>query len=38
MVIETSFPSKESMEQLISMGMEEGMAAAVGQIDDLLRS
>jgi uncharacterized protein YndB with AHSA1/START domain len=36
MVIETTFPSKESMEQLIAMGMEEGMSAAVGQIDDLL--
>lgn len=38
MVIETSFPSKESMEQLISMGMEEGMSAAVAQIDALLGS
>lgn len=38
MVIETTFPSKESMEQLISMGMEEGMTAAIGQIDDLLQS
>lgn len=38
MVIETTFPSKESMEQLIEMGMEEGMSAAVGQIDDLLAS
>lgn len=37
MAIETTFPSKESMEQLIAMGMEEGMTAAVGQIDDLLR-
>ena len=36
MVIETAFPSKESMEQLIAMGMEEGMTAAVGQIDGLL--
>lgn len=38
MTIETIFPSKESMEQIISMGMEEGMTAAVGQIDDLLGS
>jgi uncharacterized protein YndB with AHSA1/START domain len=38
MTIETTFPSKESMEQLISMGMEEGITAAVGQIDDLLGS
>lgn len=37
MVVETTFPSKESMEQMISMGMEEGMTAALGQIDDLLR-
>ncbi|HET9771872.1 MAG TPA: SRPBCC domain-containing protein [Acidimicrobiia bacterium] len=38
MVIETTFPSKESMEQLITMGMEEGMSSAVGQIDALLAS
>jgi uncharacterized protein YndB with AHSA1/START domain len=38
MVIETKFPSKESMEQLITMGMEEGMSAAVAQIDALLSS
>ncbi|WP_346270760.1 hypothetical protein [Pseudonocardia sp.] len=31
-----TFPSLEAMEQLIAMGMEEGMAAAVGQIDQLL--
>ena len=36
MVIETTFPSTEAMEQLIAMGMEEGMAAALGQIDGLL--
>jgi uncharacterized protein YndB with AHSA1/START domain len=36
MVIETTFPSAESMEQLVAMGMEEGMTAALGQIDDLL--
>jgi uncharacterized protein YndB with AHSA1/START domain len=38
MTIDTVFPSLETMEQIISMGMEEGMAAAIGQIDDLLRS
>ncbi len=38
MTIETIFPSKGSMDQLVSMGMEEGMTAAVGQIDDLLGS
>jgi uncharacterized protein YndB with AHSA1/START domain len=38
MAIETTFPSPEAMEQIISMGMEEGMIAALGQIDDLLRA
>jgi uncharacterized protein YndB with AHSA1/START domain len=38
MAIETTFPSKETMDQLISMGMEEGMTSAVGQIDELLQS
>ncbi len=32
MAIETQFPSLEAMEQLASMGMEEGMVAALGQI------
>ena len=36
MAIETRFPSLEAMEQLVSMGMEEGMAAALGQIDGIL--
>jgi len=36
MAIETTFPSLEAMEQVISMGAEEGMKAALGQIDDLL--
>ena len=36
MTIETTFPSPEAMEQLVAMGMEEGIAAAVGQIDELL--
>jgi uncharacterized protein YndB with AHSA1/START domain len=38
MAIETTFPSKESMDQLIAMGMEEGMTSAVGQIDGLLQA
>jgi uncharacterized protein YndB with AHSA1/START domain len=38
MAIETAFPSAETMDQMISMGMEEGMTAAVGQIDELLRA
>ena len=36
MVIESRFPSRESMEQIIAMGMEEGITLAVGQIDALL--
>ena len=36
MTIVTTFPSLEAMEQLTAMGMEEGMKAAVSQIDDLL--
>lgn len=31
-----TFSSLEEMEQIISMGMEEGMTAAVSQIDELL--
>jgi uncharacterized protein YndB with AHSA1/START domain len=38
MAIETTFPSKEAMDQMISMGMEDGMTAAVGQIDELLQN
>ena len=36
MVIEAQFPSLQAMEQLVSMGMEEGMAAAMGQIAEIL--
>ena len=36
MAVETRFPSLEAMEQIISMGMEEGMTEAIGQIDELL--
>lgn len=36
MIVETTFPSIEAMEQLLAMGMDEGMAAAMGQIDVLL--
>jgi uncharacterized protein YndB with AHSA1/START domain len=38
MAVETTFPSPAAMEQIISMGMEEGMAAAIAQIDELLRA
>lgn len=36
MVIETTFPSIAAMEQLVAMGMEEGITLAIGQIDGLL--
>ena len=29
-------PSLEQMEQLVAMGMEEGLTAAMGQMDDVL--
>jgi uncharacterized protein YndB with AHSA1/START domain len=36
--ITSQFPSLEPMEQLIGMGMEEGMREAMGQIDAVLAS
>jgi hypothetical protein len=36
MSIESHFPSTEAMEQLLAMGMEEGMKQALGQIDAIL--
>jgi uncharacterized protein YndB with AHSA1/START domain len=36
MSIETIFPSAEAMEQILAMGMEEGLREAVGQIDAIL--
>jgi uncharacterized protein YndB with AHSA1/START domain len=36
MSIESIFPSREAMEQLLSMGIEEGLKQAVGQIDGIL--
>jgi uncharacterized protein YndB with AHSA1/START domain len=36
MAVETQFPSVQAMEQLVSMGMEEGIAAALGQIPEIL--
>ena len=36
MAVETPFPSLQAMEQLLSMGMDEGMAAAMGQIPGIL--
>ncbi|MBK9739489.1 MAG: SRPBCC domain-containing protein [Actinobacteria bacterium] len=36
MTMETTFPSLEALEELIGMGMEEGLKQAMGQIDDIL--
>ncbi len=36
MMIASTFPSLEAMEQMVAMGMEEGMREALGQIDALL--
>jgi len=36
MEITSVYPSTEAMQEMIDMGMEEGLKAAVGQIDDLL--
>ncbi len=36
MSIESSFASRDGMEQMIEMGMEQGMVEALGQIDGLL--
>jgi len=36
MSIASNFPSTQAMEQLIAMGMEEGLKQAVGQIDAIL--
>ena len=36
MSIESRFPSAQAMEQLLAMGMEQGLQQAVGQIDAIL--
>jgi uncharacterized protein YndB with AHSA1/START domain len=36
MSIESVFPSAEALEQVLAMGMEEGLTQAVGQIDGIL--
>jgi uncharacterized protein YndB with AHSA1/START domain len=36
MSIQSVFPSTQAMEQVLAMGMEEGMRSAVGQIDAIL--
>lgn len=36
MSIESHFPSTQAMEQVLAMGMEQGLTEAVGQIDAIL--
>ncbi len=36
MSIQSKFASREGMERLVEMGMEQGMVEALGQIDALL--
>jgi uncharacterized protein YndB with AHSA1/START domain len=36
MELESVFPSTEAMEQVLAMGMEEGLTQAVSQIDTIL--
>ena len=36
MLIESIFPTTEALEQMLAMGMEEGLRQAVGQIDAIL--
>ena len=36
MTTASSFASAEQLEQMVTMGMEEGMRLAMGQIDSLL--
>jgi hypothetical protein len=36
MSIESIFPDAAAMEQVLAMGMEEGLTQAVGQIDAIL--
>ena len=36
MTIESVFPDQAAMEQVLAMGMEEGITAAIGQIDAIL--
>jgi uncharacterized protein YndB with AHSA1/START domain len=36
MSIETAFPTTEAMEQVLAMGMEQGLTEAIGQIDAIL--
>jgi uncharacterized protein YndB with AHSA1/START domain len=34
----TTFPSVQAMQQMVAMGMEEGLRSALGQLDGVLRT
>ena len=36
MTMSSRFPSREAMQQVLDMGMEEGLRQAMGQIDAIL--
>lgn len=36
MVTTSTFPSREAMDQLVDMGMEEGLRGSMGQMDEIL--
>lgn len=36
MVLESTFASREAMEELVAMGVEEGMRLALGQTDAIV--
>ena len=36
MIMSSRFPSREAMQQVLDMGMEEGLRSAMGQIDAIL--
>jgi uncharacterized protein YndB with AHSA1/START domain len=38
MTLVSTFPSREAMDQIVSMGAVEGMTQALGQIDELLQT
>jgi uncharacterized protein YndB with AHSA1/START domain len=38
MTIATAFPTADAMERVLAMGMQEGLSAAIGQIDEILAS
>ena len=38
MTIETTFPSDEAMDHLLSIAFDEGMSNAVRQLDDAIRA